>query len=205
MDSKIHDKIMLMQPDNNPYEFITNPEQPKKSLGPNLGGGKRQYIVFGLFVAVILVIVMVVVSVFFSSSGGGEKLITLKSYQIEIDRVLGLGQSKISSQAKKQQYATLKAVLLTDTNSTSSLISKRGVKPKPEQLAIKKDTSIDKKLDEAVGVGRFDEEYLKTVDGLVEDYYKDIKQAKIDAKTKTELSQLETMQNNIELIFQAEQ
>ena len=189
----------------NQFDFITDPSQGQRSGGPNFGNKKRQITIGIIFSLIVLSLAIFVGTLLFSKDNSDiDGLIKVQSYQIEIDRVLTLGQKNISDTQIKQRLGTLQTVLLSDQNQLSGLLSGRGAEVTPLQLAAQKDSKTDTALTEAVKLGNHDETLQKTVNLLAEKYYTALKSAKEIAISDKEKALIDTSLNNIDLIFKAD-
>jgi hypothetical protein len=195
-----------MEPNQqNPYEFITNPEHGRHFRGPNFGSKKRQ-IFIGIIFAVVVLTLSTVVGTLLLNSGDdkNENLINLEAYQTEIDRVITLGQKAVVDPQINQQLSTLKIVVSSDQKQLSELLLERNVKTTALQLSVQKDTKIDTALDNAAKIGNFDETLQQTIDSLAKEYYTALTNAKKDAVSKKEQDLITLAINNIESIFQVD-
>lgn len=177
----------------NPYDFITNPGGPAKQ--PRLGGGSlktRLLVVIGGLLA--LMILGSVVATVLSSSGRKDTtaLKNLAAQQQELIRVAELGADKAVDYKTRSLAYTAKLSVTTQQQKLLAYLSGRGITVTKEELAAKKQSSIDKDLDSAAANNRFDEVFSATLDEELQDYataMKTIYDSITSEKTKEILSE----------------
>lgn len=171
------------QPQQNPYDFITNPAKPPKN--PGFGGNSmrsRILIVLGGLIA--LVIIASVVGTLLSNAGKGDvkALKDIVAQQQELVRVADIGTKKAqTTSVKALAYTTLLSVT-TDQQKLTEYLGGRGVKLTKLELEAKKKDSVDKTLESAAANNSFDQTFTETITGLLDKYAASMKSAYQSAK-----------------------
>ena len=191
-----------MQPQNeNPYGFIFDQGKQKqpRSLQPRSNTSK---ILMSIgFIAGVIIIVIIGLNVVLSiGKANNEDLINVRANQVEILRVIELGQKNVSDIDLRNRIASMQATISSDANSLSDLLKKRKVKIESLQLNALKDEDTDEALETALQNGNgHDEILLKKIEELSNSYYTSLKTAKTDVESKSESDILDKAITNIEL------
>ena len=191
-----------MQPQNeNPYGFIFDQGKQKqpRSLQPRSNTSK---ILMSIgFIAGVIIIVVIGLNVVLSiGKANNEDLINVRANQVEILRVIELGQKNVSDIDLRNRIASMQATISSDAKSLSDLLKKRKVKIESLQLNALKDEDTDEALDTALQNGSgHDEILLKKIEELSNSYYTSLKTAKTDVESKSESDILDKAITNIEL------
>lgn len=189
-----------MQPDNPPpapppavpngngkpdYDFIFNPEQPKKKL-PLPGSKKGRIITVAVIVAVLITAGSVVAGII-SNAGKAdtEALVTAARQQQELIRISKLGIEKAKTGEAKNIAVTTLLALESEQDDMQAAIKTAGLNPK-KVLVGSADTKTTQALTAAEQNNRFDEEFLKVMTASLTAYQKSVKAA-YDGTTSTKL------------------
>lgn len=185
-----------MQPEN-PYNFIMDPSKPKHPAGP--GGGKNKIIVM-IAMGLVMIAVLSIGYVLLTSIGkaNNDDLITLRTQQTEILRVIELGKKDLADASLKNKLTSMQVFIASDGVQLNDLLSQRKVEVTKEQLAIKKDSDTDSTLEKAKQEGALDSAVLDVVSKQSNDYYDTLVEALSEATTTKEKDLLKTLINNIE-------
>ena len=194
---------MVEQKNENPYEFILNPEKPKKVAGPQFQSNSKKMLVIVGFLVGITIAIIVGFTLFFNlTAPNNADLIELRAYQTELERVITLGQKNLTETDTKNRIASLSAVLQSDSTELDGLIKKKKMKITKTELGSKKDAGIDKALEAAKQNNAYDKEFLTVIQSLSTNYYKSLKAALADSKSKSETALLEKSIADIEAVAQ---
>ena len=191
-----------MQPQNeNPYGFIFDQGKQKqpRSLQPRSNTSK---ILMSIgFIAGVIIIVVIGLNVVLSiGKANNEDLINVRANQVEILRVIELGQKNVSDIDLRNRIASMQATISSDAKSLSDLLKKRKVKIESLKLNALKDEDTDEALETALQNGNgHDEILLKKIEELSNSYYTSLKTAKTDVESKSESDILDKAITNIEL------
>ncbi len=176
--------LMLMDLDNLPptrpyipqqnvnYDFIMQADKKKRRFSFGGGQGKKSSLLLriGLGVLTLIVLIFIYNLVFGGGDKGAKLLIDLAAEQQEIARVADIGvRDAVGTEAKNIAVTTKTSVATQQKELTSYLIKKKQ-KITKEQLAIKKDKTVDKTLTEALENNRFDEVFLEVIKERLTDY-----------------------------------
>lgn len=157
------------QPHNDPYGFITNPQQlPQKSRGVGNSMLSRIIIVVG-GVLLLLIIGSVVVSLMGrAGQAATNNLKGIYAEQQEIIRIAGLGSKDALSTDAKSFAAT---VSLSITSSQQKIKEELGdTKLSDQELAAKKNADTDKVLEGAKATNSYDEVLQDTLTNQLQSY-----------------------------------
>ena len=185
---------MQQMPQNNPYEFITNPSQQQKSkLG--LPGGKNDKlirVVIILIAAVVLIsLVMFVVNLLGSSQRKNvNQLVTVAQKQAELIRITEIGAKKAKTKEAKDLAITTQLTLISQQAALSDAVKKAGGKLDGKVLVLGKDSKTDQLLTQAEQSNNFDEVFLEKLKSELTEYAQSVKNAydtSTSAKTKEAL------------------
>lgn len=185
---------MQQQPQQNPYEFITNPTQPTNNRP--LGGSMKTRIIVVIGGFILLLIIFSIISSILSSAGNAAKqsLKDVSAEQVEIIRVSELGMTEaLGSQAKG--YATsVNLIFITDKAALDERLSAQGIKMNKTELASKLNPKTEELLSAAGSNNRYDESLTEILNDLIANHQKTVQkafQANEDAEnTKSTLEQL---------------
>jgi hypothetical protein len=189
-------------PGSNPYEFITNPGTPKKQ-GLFSGGPKKQRILVVAVLGLVLLMVGIIVAAVISSSGNGNKqdYLALLQQQSELIRVSEIGE-KTAHDSKARNLALTAKLSLTSTQGTlTSLAKKAGAQTDAKSIALGKDSSIDTKLADAEQTNSFDDEFIKTIQDLLDKYSQTLKKLYDEATSSSAKSTLQQAYNNAQQLI----
>lgn len=152
-----------MQPQNNPYDFITTPaSSPKKSLFGG-GGGKQKIILVVGGLSIITLFLVVIASLF---GGPGTKDYYLRAVQqhAEMIRITELGSASARDNEAQNLAITTRQTLQSQQTDLHNLAIAAGInKIEPKILEPGKDITTDEKLTTADQLNRFDEEFIAII------------------------------------------
>jgi hypothetical protein len=172
-----------MQPDEDKYGFIMNPQQAPKA-SPFSGLGKKQLIVLGVAAVVVLGIVGgVIYSAANSGPSNKEQLLAVAQQQNEIIRISDIALKEAKGIPARNLATTAKLSLRSDQSSLIAALKAQNVKVGAPQLKAGQDKTNDAKLTEGTQNNRFDEAYMTLVQSALVKY-----QRSLDAVYKTTVS-----------------
>ncbi|MCA9328157.1 hypothetical protein KC959_00135 [Candidatus Saccharibacteria bacterium] len=192
-----------MQPQQNPYDFILDPQAPKKGPGLAPTDGKKRLVLIIGFLAGVAVVLIVGVSILFSlGKANNDDLIRVRARQVELGRIIEIGLKNSTDADQRNRLTTLQATLATDQAALSDLLSKRSVEVTKLQLAAYEDSDRDAELETARQNGKLTDTLSAVIAELSSQYYKELKGSLAEATTDTEKSILQTSIDNLELVSQ---
>jgi hypothetical protein len=167
-----------MQPDQDQYNFILNPDigPQKKSPLPSLG--TKQLIILG--VAGIFLLGLIGMLVYSLSNRGPtnkQQLISIALEQNELIRVSTIAIKEAKGTQARNLAMTTKLSLRSDQSSLIAALGSQNVKLSSKQLQGGKKTQNDQKLTEATQNNRFDEVYLELIQKALVDYQRNLNAA----------------------------
>lgn len=192
-----------MQPSQNPYDFILDPETQKKGSRLPMPQGRKKIVLIVGFLAGIGVLIIVGASVLLSlGKPNNADLIATQAYQIELSRVIDLGLKSSSDPVLRNKMSTLRVALTTDQTALADILSKRKETVTKLQLSSKENPKTDEALEAAKQSGNYDNALQSEVADLSANYYKQLKASLAEATTETEKKTLQTAISNLELSSQ---
>jgi len=166
-------------PDNNPYDFIMNPNAPtpKKPLG--LGGKNAFFVKIGLIVGGVIVLMVgaaIAINLLTGSKTNTADLLDIAQTQQEIIRISTQASSGSGArdQALKNFAKNTELSVTTQQLKTLSYLSSQGVKPKAKDLALKQSAETTKQLANAVQTSTFDSAYRQIIATNLDSYASDL-------------------------------
>lgn len=171
---------MPPQKQDDPYGFITNPEQSaKRKISFHFGNtpGQRLVIV-GVGFLLLIIIFVFLLSVFNRASNAQkDRLISMAQTQTEIARVAELAGRETDDANTRSLAINVQLTLESDLQEINDLLAKRGVKLKQKTLDLGKDEATDKALEEAAANNQFDETFNSILKDQLDKYKTLIKSA----------------------------
>lgn len=196
-----------MNPEQNPYDFITNPAPPprKRSFLPGAGSSTTQRILVVVAGLTILIIVSMVVISLLSGSGGSRRdvLLKLAQQQAEIIRVSEAGTKDAASTETRAYAAVVKQSLTTVQNDTLELLAKHGIKSNDKRLAQGKEQATDEALAEAKRLNRYDEALNEYLINSLTAYRQEVRRAFESAKNGSERQLLDNSFSNTAVLLRS--
>ncbi|MFA5004304.1 MAG: hypothetical protein WC498_03460 [Candidatus Saccharimonadales bacterium] len=130
---------------HNPYEFIVNPNTPKKS-GLKLFGGNKflQQIAFLVGGAVLLIATAaIIISVAFPGNSSKTDLITIAQKQQELVRIATLGAAQATDQTAKNFSTSTELSVATSQQQVLGYLGKHNTKVGSKELSLTKSAQTD--------------------------------------------------------------
>jgi hypothetical protein len=164
-------------PQHNPYDFIVNPAQPKKT---RLLPGGNNPLVKKLAVIVGCVIIVAIVLGVGASLLGGKKtntaeLFSLAQTQHEIVRVATLGVSRATDQSAKNLAINTELSVATQQQQLVDFLAKHGRGTKDKELALTQNAATDRQLMQAQQTSTFDLAFAQIMQNQIQAYASTIK------------------------------
>lgn len=186
---------------SNPYEFIMNPQQPKRRWGLK-GSFLTKLALIGVGVVLLLVILGAIISTAFRGSTVDiEGLVGLAQTQQELVRLASQGAASTSQSSLRDLSVTTQ--LSVDTNRLQLLdyLQANGRKVTTKELNAKRDTETDARLAAAVQTSTFDSVYTQTIQESLVIYNTEVEQAQSRAVGKLEKQLLAKTKSAAELLL----
>lgn len=182
--------IVLMQPDYeapSQYDFIlSHGEKPKRSFLPGGNSFKSRVLLVVGGAVVLMLVAFVVMSLFFKGSGQTDKLVSLAAQQTEIARIAELGAKNAKSPDTRNFAVTTSLALTSSGQDIKELLKKQGRKLDAKELAAKKNSETDKKLEAAANANRYDEVFLEILNSQLNSYKQAVKELHASSTQKSE-------------------
>ena len=194
-----------MQPQQNDFNFIMDPNQAKSSGPAFLQDPKKRNLFAGLFVGGVLFLVIIVIAIFSSlTSKNTSSLVEVAVLQNEIVRISELGLTDATDPAVRVRVSTINAFMQTDFSETSNYLAVNGRVLEPEALALTQDLAVDESLENAALRNNYDEVLLDEIDKKTLSYKAALQKAINEASGENEKALLNTAATNI-LIYEEPQ
>lgn len=174
---------------NNNYDFILNPEKPKKNMFPFSGQGMMPKVFFMLAILIVVVILIVVLKNSLTTSTISKT--DFKSLVVEQQKIINITSVDFSPPTSQQLTAknlnslsTIKLVVQSDQSTTLNYLSKHGLKISPKQLNNVKNVSQDNAIKTASDTGTLNQEYIQVMGTELDNYLKLLKNCQITTHGK---------------------
>lgn len=163
--------------DQNPYDFILNPENPTHSsvAAPNKSRALLIALAGGVF---LLILVFVVASQLFANKNTTSPLLLgIAQRQQEVIRLATLGKQNVSNESLKGFALTTELSVGTNQTQLLGYLSTHGGQPKPELLGLKKDSASDTLLEKAQATSTYDSAFQTVLANELRAYATDLQSA----------------------------
>lgn len=177
------DQYGYTPPPQQDYNFIMNPEKPKRQLGGSFFNGSPKSLFILLGGVIIVIIILFVVFNALKPKGLTPEIISLAENQQEIARVAGEAAGQASSQAVLNFAASTQASLASEQTQLLAYLAKYGVKPSSNTLALGQNPATDQALKQAESASNFDSVFIQIMNNYLSDYSNQL--AAIFAKNKS--------------------
>jgi type II secretory pathway pseudopilin PulG len=168
------------QSGHNPYDFIVNPNTPKRSIGGGMFSGKAPWKGLAL-IGAGLVVVIIIVGIVLSSlapKGSTPGLTAAAQRQQEIIRIATAATKTAAGQGTRNFATNVQFSVTSSQEQTLAYLKSHGTKVKKQQLALNKDVQTDALLANALTAGTYDTavvqnltSQLQTYEGLLKSTY----------------------------------
>lgn len=184
------------------YDFIMNPEKPKRrSLFPIGGSSKQRLLMLVAGILALLIILVLFFSMFLGGQNNSDKLLSLAQEQTEVIRVSDIGVNKARESKAKNLAAATKLAVQTDHNATVERLKKLGKKAEAKTLSATKNTQTDQKLDTAAINSKFDETFVQTLQEMLVKYRTNVKSLYDSTGSSTEKQFLASSYDSTSLLL----
>jgi hypothetical protein len=192
-----------MQPNNNQYDFIMNP-QTSAPKGSFLKGGdnKRFFAIVGGGVFVLLVLVTLLFSG--DAPSNADLLVKVAQRQNELIRVAGIGVKEARSTQALNLARTVELNLRSDQAPLLSTLKAQKVKVGAKQLAMPGSDATTKMLTEARQNNRFDDAFVTFVQSELLAYQRDLQEAYSTSVNNQLKSTLKAQYDNASVLISTE-
>lgn len=186
----------------NPYEFITNPQKPPRRR-LNIGGGMTSRIIIVAVALILFIILSIVVSSFLNreNRAQADKLIEIGEAQSEMIRISEQAEKESKGVAAQNLSANTSLSLQSSQQEIKKLLNGRGVGSKglDKRFAAGKNAKTDATLEEATRNNRFDETYTTVLASELTDYQK-LLNAAFESGTNAEKQTLQALFQTAKLL-----
>lgn len=196
------------EPQHQPnYDFIMNPQAPKKWSPLGLGGGSgnsKQLIMIVVGVVIFIILLFFIGSLLTHKNGAGiTQLTTIAQEQNELVRVAtlaGTGSAEAQSTKNFAQTATLS--LTSSQADIVSLLAKNGKSLGDKQLKLLQNPATDSALTSATAASDFDKTFETTMASQLKTYSATLQQTYAGATNPGEKQLLQADYNGAALLLQ---
>jgi len=161
----------------NPYDFILNPQQPKRPKKIPLGGNRFILTIIALVggAFLLMILVAVILNATAPKKLSKQDLISLAQTQNELMRVSSDAQTNAVQQVTQNLAITINYSMLSQQQQTISLLSKDKVKLGKKDLSLKQDATTDQKLKTAKSTSTYDTTYAQLIQQELGSYANEVK------------------------------
>ncbi len=151
-----------MQPNQNPYDFITDSEPPKKTLGLGGGSTKMRIIQVAIFAVIIFIVLMVLYTlVIGNKKSTADLLYKPAAQQADLIDLTKIGSEKVREGKANLKMTTANALLKSQNAETLAIIKKNGGgKSSTKTILTLQDKKYEDVLKEAESNGKYEETFL---------------------------------------------
>lgn len=189
-----------MQPNKNPYDFITEPANNSKTPLFNAGDTKSRIIIVTLIAVVSLLVIFLGYSLIFGGKTSfAEEMIKPAAQQADLIAMTTIGAEKVRDTKANQIMTTAGLVIQSQNQTTLVILKNNGVNTK--QIASLQDKKFEEILSEAEQSGKFEQTYLGLYQNRLDEYANSLKNAysKASGKEKEELGAMYKQLENLSL------
>ena len=166
-------------PEQNPYDFIMNPNQQQPKRAVDLNGKNGFFLKIGLIVGGVIILMIgitIAMNMLTGSKTNTDDLKLLAQTQQEIIRVSTSAQNGtgIRDQALKNFAANTQLTLATQQAQLVSYLEQNGAKMNNKQLALKKDDQTDATLAQARATSTYDIAFKQVIKSSLSTYASEI-------------------------------
>lgn len=189
-----------MQPNKNPYDFITEPANNSKPPLFNAGDTKSRIIIVTLIAVVSLLVIFLGYSLIFGGKTSfAEEMVKPAAQQADLIAMTTIGAEKVRDTKANQVMTTASLVIQSQNQKTLVILKNNGVNTK--QVASLQDKKFEEILSEAEQSGKFEQTYLGLYQNRLDEYANSLKNAysKASGKEKEELGAMYKQLENLSL------
>jgi hypothetical protein len=189
-----------MQPNKNPYEFITNPQtNSKKSL---LGGNdtKSRIIVVAIIAAVVLILFIIGYNLLFAGKKSfADEMVKPAAQQTDLIEITTIGAEKVRDSKTNKIMTTASSVIQSQNQKTLIILKDNGISSK--NIAQFQDKKYAELLASAEASGNFEQTYVGIYQNRLDEYANNLKVAysKASGKYKEEIGAMYKQLENLSL------
>jgi len=169
------------------YDFIMNPQKPKKKGLFSFGGGKSNILVTVIAAVGGLTLIILVGSMFFGGSSDKDTLLTVARKQSELIALAEIGADKAGSNQSQSFALSTKMSITTEQQTLVSQMAKRE-KVSAKDYADSVDSADETTLETAERNGRFDEVFNNLMKEKLTEYQRVLQTANSQVQGKTSKS-----------------
>ncbi len=179
--------------------FLNEYGQRKRGTNPSLKGKNLiAALALGLFVIIILWLIFALV---FSGDKTQQSLTGIAAQQRDMYRWTNLATSNARKSETLNTAAVMNAFLVTDNKQLSTyIVDTYKIKDIAKETDPLLNKTVDKKLTNAAQNNRFDEEFKNSVGSGINKYKRDLKSARVNAKTAELQKLLDQALSHIEAV-----
>lgn len=163
-------------PDQNPYDFIMNPQAPQKPKKSLFGGNSfitKLVLIIGS-VIVFMITTAVILNITTSDKIDTGDLQTLAQTQQEVIRVATNGMTNSRNQDNRNLATSVAMSVGTQQQQLISYLETQGIKVSAKDLALKEDAARTTQLTNAQQTSTYDVVFPQVMQTLLNDYAKEL-------------------------------
>lgn len=194
-----------MQPDQNQYQFIMDPNQGNSGGPAFLQDPSKRNIIAIAFVGGVLLLALIGFMLFSAlTSKNNAAAVDVAGYQSELVRISTLGIEQAKDPSVRAEVATILSFAQSDLNKTLGYLESNGKKFEEKDAAFYIDPEVDANLEAAALRNTYDEELLSALNATSALYKASLQQALNSVSTEEDLALFQTAAANI-LTFEGPQ
>jgi hypothetical protein len=189
-----------MQPNKNPYEFITNPEVSHKKSLFNSNDTKSKVIIVAI-VAIVAILVLIIGYnlIFGGKKSFAEEMIKPAAQQTDLIAITAIGTEKVRDSKANKIMTTASSVIQSQNQKTLVILKNNGINSK--SITQYQDKKFEEVLTSAEASGKFEQTYLGIYQNRLDEYANSLKvaYAKAKGKNKEEIGEMYKQLENLSL------
>lgn len=192
-------------PEQNPYDFIMNPNQPAPKRPLDISGKNGFALKIGMIVGALIIIMIaasLLINLFTGNRTNTADLQALAQSQQEIIRVAQVanGGSGLRDQSLKNFATNTQLTVATQQTALLAYLTKHDAKMSPKTLGLKKDDQTDKQLAQARATSTYDIAFQQIAARQLANYSNELQTNFNNATEKDVRSYLQESYQNVQLL-----
>lgn len=186
----------------NPYEFILNPEQPKKSKKVGMGDSFIRTIIFVVLgVVAFFIIAAIVINALAPKKLSDKDLIGLAQTQAEMIRISNQAASQATRQTTRNLATTVQYTMSTQQKQVLEILGGMGVEVAQKELALKQDATTDQRFATAKATSTYDQTYTDIIQTQLTGYATTLKSLTEIASSKKDRDRMSDYYQQTQLLI----
>jgi hypothetical protein len=193
--------VIVMLPNQNPYEFITSGEAPAKQ--PFFGGGSTKSRILRVVVIGAVILFGAVLAFNFLSKGKTtqlDRLYLLSAQQTDLIDITKIGAEKVRDSKTNQKMTTANILITSQSVQMADIVKKSGGgKSATKKIKLLQNIDYKKTLEEAESAGKYEETFAALYSNRLGAYANQLQSANAGSTGQTK-QKISTMYSQLDAI-----